>query len=145
MKLLISACLLGERCRYDGKSKKHDLPKGFILYPFCPEVEGGLPVPRDPAERKGSLVLTEKGEDVTAAFVKGAQMALELVQKEGIRFAMLKENSPSCGVHSIYDGSFTRKLLPGAGVLTDLLREHGVKVFNEKEGDQLEKERKGQE
>lgn len=140
MKVLVSACLLGEACRYDGKSKSQELPRGMEYYPICPEVEGGLSIPRDPAEKAGDVVMTKKGMDVTEAFVRGAQAALELAQKEGIKYALLKENSPSCGVHCIYDGSFSGRLLPGAGVTTDLLRQAGVKVFNEKEGAELERE-----
>jgi len=148
-KILISGCLLGLDVRYDNRIQPVEnkillgwQQEGRLLV-VCPEVEGGLSIPRPPAEIvEGSGedvlngkagILNEKGEDVTAAFIRGANIALELVKRFSIRVAILKEKSPSCGSTSIYDGSFTRKRIPGQGVTTALLRKNGVKVFSEKE------------
>ncbi|MCG8618422.1 MAG: DUF523 domain-containing protein [Desulfobacterales bacterium] len=153
-KILISACLLGEAVRYDGKSQPLDHPyiKRLVsegrLIPFCPEVEGGLPVPRPPAEISGgsaedvlggkAKIITGEGE-VTDAFVAGAKKALDLVNRHGIRFALLKEKSPSCGSALIYDGSFRGKLVEGVGITTALLRKNEVAVYGESQIDELKK------
>ena len=147
-KLLVSRCLLGHRVRYDGGAHgPYDLlqrwqDEGRIV-PLCPEVAGGLPTPRAPAEIPGGQggqvldgaqpVLTDDGEDVTAAFVAGAGIALQLVRQHGLRVAVLKARSPSCGNTQNYDGSFSGTLVAGEGVTAALLRRHGVKVFNESE------------
>ncbi len=148
-KILISACLLGLPVRYDNKiqpvenecvQKWH---KEGRLVVVCPEVKGGLSTPRPPAEimaGSGEDVLTgdacihnSAGGDVTRAFITGAQEALDLVQQFHIRMAILKEKSPSCGSHFIYDGSFSRRLIPGRGVTAALLIRNGVAVFSEKD------------
>ena len=151
-KLLISACLLGEPVRYDGRAKPVDHPRlaamlesGRII-PFCPEVAGGLPVPRPAAEIIAgngdavidgkSLVKTRDGTDVTEYFLGGAQRALELCQRYGITVAVLTESSPSCGSGRIYDGSFTRKAIDGSGVTAALLRRHGIEVFGQQRLDE---------
>ena len=109
-KVLVSACLLGQPVRYDGQSKGivsdwlNELGAEGRVLSFCPEVAGGLPTPRPPAERQGERVVTEGGLDVTAEFDRGALLALELCQRQGIRFALLKEGSPSCGSGRIYNG-----------------------------------------
>lgn len=137
MKILISACLLGMPVRYDGQSKRvvSDWLQGLgaegRLLPFCPEVAGGLPTPRPPAERQGERVITQGGEDVTTEFLRGAQLALALCQREGIRLALLKEGSPSCGSGRIYNGQFTGVSMAGEGCTTALLRRHGIDVFSE--------------
>lgn len=143
MKILISACLLGMPVRYDGQSKgvvSHWLQglgaEGRLL-PFCPEVAGGLPTPRPPAERQGERVITQGGEDVTTEFLRGAQLALALCQREGIRLALLKEGSPSCGSGRIYNGQFTGVSMAGEGCTTALLRRHGIDVFSEDQLAQL--------
>ncbi len=152
-KILISACLLGQAVRYDGQSQPcdHPLIKQWLgqgrLVPFCPEVEGGLPVPRPAAEilgGNGEDVLNGRAEiktregDVTRAFITGAQAALVTVITEGIGVALLKEKSPSCGSAFIYDGSFTGKLVAGYGLTTALLRKNGVIVFSENEIERVE-------
>lgn len=143
MKLLISACLLGEPCRYDGKSKPlpeeklRRLRDTYTLIPVCPEQAGGLPTPRTPSERRGEKVITETGMDVTAAYQSGAACALELAQSEQVDAAVLKARSPSCGKGEIYDGTFTRTLFPGHGVTAQLLMENGIAVYTEGELDQL--------
>ncbi len=136
-KLLISACLLGVSCRYDGGS--NTLPGDVLaalrarweLLPVCPERDGGLPVPRVPSERTGDRVVNRAGEDVTACFARGAAIALRTAQEAGCVCALLKERSPSCGSGRIYDGSFTGRLVPGDGVAAELLRAAGIAVYGE--------------
>jgi uncharacterized protein YbbK (DUF523 family) len=147
-KVLISSCLLGQPVRYDGQSKElHNstldrwMSEGRLV-PICPEVCGGLPIPRPAAEIAGladeiltglGKVKTEDGEDVSRYFLMGAEHALALCRREKIRVAILKENSPSCGSTQVYDGSFSRKLISGAGITTSLLRQNGIRVFSELE------------
>lgn len=135
--LLISACLLGLRCRYDGESKPImqmvALMEQYHLVPICPEQLGGLPTPRDPAERQGSAVRTRAGVDVSEQYSRGAQQALHLARLYGCKAAILKERSPSCGSGEIYDGSFTGRLTDGDGVTAALLKENGIAVYGESE------------
>lgn len=153
-KVLVSACLLGQPVRYDGRASGHpDLlqrwqSEGRIV-PLCPEVAGGLPTPRPPAEIPGgqggavldgeAKVVTVSGEDVSAAFLAGAQLALELIRRHGIRIAILKSGSPSCGNLLTYDGTFSGTKVSGEGVTTALLRREGVQVFSELELEAAEK------
>ncbi|VEB35728.1 DUF523 domain-containing protein [Legionella cherrii] len=147
-KILMSACLLGEKVRYDGSDclQNHPLLQQWLkegnIITICPEMAGGLPTPRPPAEiqdkqsgsdvlKKNALVKTNNNQDVTEFFLRGAQKALELVKKHQIRVAILKARSPSCGSGMIYDGTFSRTLMQGDGVTTALLMEHGVQVFDE--------------
>lgn len=145
-KLLVSRCLLGHKVRYDGGAHgpfdllQHWQDEGRIVA-LCPEVAGGLATPRPPAEIPGGQgaqvldgnlpVLTDSGEDVTSAFVAGAEIALQLVRQHGLRVAVLKARSPSCGNTHNYDGSFSSTLVEGEGVTAALLRRAGVRVFNE--------------
>ena len=148
-KILISACLLGQPVRFDGKSKELHHPylnrwhgEGRLV-PVCPEVTGGLPVPRPAAEIHAcsaddvlagtGLVMTEDDEDVSHYFLCGAQHALGLCRQHNIRIAILKENSPSCASSHVYNGHFSGKLIPGAGITTSLLRDSGIHVFSEHE------------
>ena len=130
MRILVSACLLGVACRYDGKSKPHPavlaLQGQHQLVPFCGELFGGLPTPRTPAERVGDRVRTEDGRDVTAEYRRGAQEVLALARRLDCKVALLKERSPACGTGEIYDGSFTRTLIPGYGATAELLRQNPV-------------------
>jgi len=135
----VSSCLLGARVRYDGRAKPSDSQilarwraEGRLV-PFCPEIAGGLPVPRPAAEIVGDRVLTAEGADVTTFFVRGAELALEAAQAQGVRMAVLKEGSPSCGSGRIADGTFGKRQIPGAGRTTQLLREYGIAVFSEDE------------
>lgn len=136
-KLLISACLLGVSCRYDGRSVP--LPQETIaaltgkyeLVPVCPEQLGGLPTPRESAERRGGAVVTSSGHDVTAQYARGAQQALYLAETLGCKSALLKERSPSCGSGEIYDGTFSGTLTPGDGVTAELFKTHGIPVCGE--------------
>ena len=141
MKILISACLLGCRCRYDGGSKPHpvteELMKRHELVPVCPEQLGGLPTPRPPAERIGDRVVTKTGVDVTEQYCRGAEETVRLCRQLGCQAAVLKERSPSCGSYEIYDGTFTGVRIPGEGVCAQLLRENGVRVIDEEHLDTL--------
>ena len=136
-KLLVSACLLGLCCKYDGGSnrlpddKLHKLCESYELIPVCPEAYGGLTTPRAPSERRDGGVCASEGGDGTVQFKKGAEAALDLAETWGIRKALLKENSPSCGSGTIYDGSFSGKLIPGDGVTAELLKAHGIEVSGE--------------
>ena len=134
---LCSACLLGIRCRYDGKSKRNrkviELTKKEILIPVCPEQLGGLPTPREPAEQKGKKVFTRSGKNVTKKFLKGAKEVLRVAELFGIKEAILKQKSPSCGCGKIYDGTFTGKLIKGDGVTTSLLKKNKIKVISEED------------
>lgn len=135
MKVLVSACLLGMPCRYDGKSKAHPgvLRLEYDWVPVCPEVAGGLSTPRPPAEIRQGMVMTEAGGDVTRQFMLGAQEALRLVSLYDIKRAILKARSPSCGVGEIYDGTFSRRLIKGDGVTTAVLKQAGIEVLTEED------------
>lgn len=141
MNLLISACLMGIKCRYDGGRKPVDcldeLMEKHVLVPVCPEVLGGLPTPRTPSERIGNRVLMKDGQNVTDHFRRGAEEALRIAQMSGCTCALLKERSPSCGSGTIYDGTFTGNLCPGDGVCAQLLKEHGIKVLGESRAQEL--------
>lgn len=136
-RILVSACLLGLPCRYDGKSKPCDkviaLKEGYELIPFCPEIYGGLETPRIPSERVGERVIMKDGRDVTENYNRGAEGALYLCQSLDIKRAILKERSPSCGKGKIYDGSFSGTLKDGDGVTAELLTIHGIEVVGESE------------
>lgn len=138
MKLkLCSACLLGVRCRYDGKSSRHEkvikLLEKEVLIPVCPEQLGGLPTPREPVELKEGRAITKSGRDVTENFVRGAKQVLELAKLFRIEEAIMKQGSPSCGCGRIYNGTFSGKTIKGYGITTALLIENGIKVFSEEE------------
>ena len=129
--LLISACLLGVQCRYDGGSKPVmptvALMEQYHLIPICPEQLGGLPTPREPSERR----------DVTAQFRRGAEQALHLARLYGCKAAVLKERSPSCGSGEVYNGTFSGRLTPGDGVTAALLKANGIAVYGESDLDAL--------
>ena len=141
MRILISACLLGVPCRYDGASKERPdilrLAERHQLVPVCPEQMGGLPTPRPPAERRGDAVVTRTGADVTAQYRRGAEEALRLCLALGCRAAVLKERSPSCGQGVVYDGTFTGTLTAGNGVAAELLTAHGIPVYGESQIEEL--------
>ena len=133
--IIVSACLLGVSCRYDGNSKPNekiiDLKEKYNLIPICPEIMGGLPTPRMPAEIKDGRVKTENGIDVTEEYKKGADEAIKLAKLFGCKKAILKENSPSCGCGKIYNGEFTRTLKDGNGITAELFMKNGIDVFRE--------------
>ena len=139
--VLISACLLGCRCRYDGASKTHPaalaLAERYALIPVCPEQLGGLPTPRPPAERQGERVVTQAGADVTEQYRRGAEEAVRLARLFGCRAAVLKERSPSCGSGAVYDGTFTRTLTQGEGVAAQMLQAAGIRVLGESRVEEL--------
>ncbi len=139
--VLISACLYGEKCRYDGRdnliSELDRIKRNCNLFPVCPEVMGGLTTPRNPSEIVGDKVVMNDGKDVTAEYVKGAKIALRTALENGCEIALLKAKSPSCGVGMIYDGTFSRTLTDGDGITVRLLKKNGIKVFNETEASEL--------
>ena len=129
---IVSACLAGFPCRYDGKANERAdilaLVKAGQAIPICPEQLGGLTTPRPPCEISGPRVVDADGADKTDAFLRGAQAALAIAQKYGVREALLKSRSPSCGAGVIYDGTFSKRLVPGDGITARLLRENGIHV-----------------
>ncbi len=135
--ILVSACLLGEPCRYDGKSKPCErviaLKDTYDLIPVCPEVMGGLPTPRTPSEICGALVLMKDGRDVTENYNRGAEKALEIAREHACTVAILKEKSPSCGSGLIHNGHFDGGLIPGDGITAQLLKGAGIRVLGESE------------
>ena len=136
-KILISACLVGDKTRYDGKSSYHPLVKQLLekyeLVPFCSEVEGGLSIPRKPSEIVKDKVINKDGKDVTRNYVSGAQKALNICKYLDIKIAILKDGSPACGVHEIHDGNFKGKKIKGMGITASLLSKNGIKVISEDE------------
>ncbi|MBU4205023.1 DUF523 domain-containing protein [Patescibacteria group bacterium] len=145
-KIIISACLLGVSCRYDGRSKPCqkaiDLYKKRDVILVCPEQMGGLSTPRTPSETTGDgleilkgkeKVITKTGDDVTQNFIKGAEEVLKIIKLFNIKEAVLKQKSPSCGCGKIYDGTFSDKLIKGDGVTAALLKKNGIKVITEED------------
>lgn len=141
--VLVSACLLGLSCKYSGGSNRCPALESWLRahgctpIPFCPEIYGGLPTPRPPAERRGDRVVTAAGADVTAQFARGAEQALLLTQTMGCRFAVLKANSPSCGCGTVYDGSFSGRKIPGNGLTAELLLQAGITAATEENFERL--------
>lgn len=151
MKVLVSSCLLGEKVRYHGGDAAIADPilerwrQEGVIVPLCPEVEGGLPTPRPPAEMQAgdggaviqgiAFVRRRDGVDVTGAFLRGAEAAVALAREHGVTIALLKDLSPSCGSRSVYDGTFSGGRVSGEGVTAAALRQAGVRVFSE---DQIE-------
>lgn len=135
MNILVSACLMGVYCRYDGKTKQiealEQLMKKHTLIPVCPEIMGGLPTPRAAVETKGDLAINKDGVDVTEQFERGAKEVLRLAKLYHCELAILKERSPSCGSGKIYDGSFSGTLIDGNGITAGLLLQNGIKVIGE--------------
>lgn len=137
MILLTSACLMGIDCRYNGERTElpalSELLQRHTLIPVCPETLGGMPTPREPAERCGSRVVTRSGADVTEFYERGAKEALRIARLCGCTCALLKERSPSCGCGIIHDGSFSGALAPGSGVCAEALQAAGIPVLGESE------------
>lgn len=134
MKIAVSACLLGENCKYSGgnnySGKVAEFLKGNEVVSVCPEVLGGLPVPREPSEIVDGIVRRKDGQSVDREFRKGAKRALDIVIKNQVDLVILQSRSPSCGVHSVYDGSFSGNLISGEGVFAALLRKNNIKVID---------------
>ena len=141
--LLISACLAGENCKYSGgnnfigETALASLGDKYELVSACPEVMGGLSVPRIPCERIGARVMNERGEDVTAQFKAGAELTANICERQGIKKALLKEKSPSCGSGRIYDGTFSHTVIAGDGVTAQRLRALGIALYGESEIEKL--------
>ena len=131
--MIVSACLAGFPCRYDGKAKPcaevMELVRSGKAIPLCPEQLGGLPTPRPPCEIRAGRVMDRDGADRTEAFRRGAQAVLAAVQAYGATEALLQNRSPSCGLGWIYDGSFSQKLVRGSGITAQLLAENGIQVI----------------
>ncbi len=136
-RILVSACLLGLKVRYDGKEKTNEelveKIKNYQFIPVCPEIFGGLQTPRVPAEIKSNKVINKEGIDVTSNYERGAEEVLKLAKKFNIKRAVLKSKSPSCGKGKIYDGSFTGNLVDGFGITTKILMDNGIEVLSEDE------------
>ena len=134
---IVSACLAGENCRYDGQNNYDErietLVKEGLAVLVCPEVMGGLHTPRIPCERYGNRVINKNGEDKTIEFQEGADISLDIALRKNIKRAILKERSPSCGVKFIHDGTFSNHLISGRGVLTELLEDNGFLVYSEED------------
>lgn len=142
MKILVSACLLGENCKYSGGNNYsravRDFVQGQQVVPVCPEVLGGLPTPRCPAEIVNGIVTNKEGACVDRQFRAGAEKALAIAKENGVELAVLQSRSPSCGVKEIYDGSFSGRKIPGQGVFAGLLAEAGIPMLDA--GELAEKE-----
>lgn len=148
-KILISACLVGDKTKYDGKSNYtpliDKLLEKYELVPFCPEVEGGLSIPRKKSEIKDGNVINEEGKDVSKYFLKGAELAYNICIYLGIEVAILKDRSPSCGSKEIYDGSFSNRLIKGKGITASFLEKKKIRVISEEEIESFLEEDKKQE
>lgn len=135
MRLMVSACLLGQKCKYNGKNNLNadlvEYLRPYTVVPICPEVQGGLSTPRMPSERYFEKVITKDGQDVTESFQLGAIIALQLANQQDCKVAILKKNSPSCGFGEIYDGTFSSRLKKGNGVTAELLYQNGIVILNE--------------
>lgn len=135
MNILVSACLLGINCRYDGDSKFIEqlkiLKDKHHLIPICPEIYGGMKTPREPSEKINSRIVSKSGEDVTDFFKKGAEETLKIAKFFDCELAILKERSPSCGYGKIYNGTFSGTLVDGNGVTADLLAKNGIDIIGE--------------
>lgn len=134
MKIMVSACLLGENCKYNGGNNRSEkvlkYVEGHEVIPVCPEVWGGLPTPRVPAEIVNGVVTARDGKIVDQEFRKGAQLGLELAVREKVDLAILQSRSPSCGPKEIYDGTFSGSRIEGMGVFAKLMAEHGFQVID---------------
>lgn len=135
MRVLVSACLLGRNCKYSGGNNRNERVLAFLkdkeIVPVCPEVEAGLPVPRPPVEIRNGRVIRRDGTDMDDIYRRGVERVLARMGK--VDLAILKSGSPTCGVHDIYDGTFSGKKIKGSGVLAEALMKMGVPVVDEKE------------
>lgn len=134
MKIVVSACLLGENCKYSGgnnySEKVMKFLEGHQVIPVCPEVLGGLPVPRVPAEIVNGIVTNAEGTEVDREYRTGAERALKIALEQGAQLAVLQSRSPSCGAKEIYDGSFSKRKIPGKGIFAALLEENGIPILD---------------
>ena len=134
MKYIVSACLLGHNCKYNGGNNRNqnvlDYIEGQEIIPVCPEVAGGLPTPRIPAERKGDRIINREGTDVTLQFRTGVEKIMAELSGQKIDLAILQSRSPSCGCKQIYDGTFTKTLIEGKGMFAQALAEAGILMID---------------
>ena len=134
MKIAVSACLLGENCKYNGGNNYSERLRDYIkdkdVVAVCPEVLGGLPIPREPSEIVNGIVRHKDGTSVDKEFKKGAKAALEIVKEQNAEIVILQSRSPSCGVNAIYDGSFSGRIKSGQGIFADLLKRNGIKAID---------------
>lgn len=137
MKIMVSACLLGENCKYNGGSNRNEKVLEYIkdhqVIPVCPEVMGGLPTPRVPSEIRDNVVINKEGTIVDKEFRKGAKEAFEIALRENVDLVILKAKSPSCGTKQVYDGTFSGRLVDGQGIFTAMIKEAGISFNDEKE------------
>lgn len=137
MKIIVSACLLGHNCKYNGGNNRNqdiiDFVRNHEVLALCPELLGGLSTPRQPAEIQNGIVTNVAGESIDTPFRKGAQAALEIAIREKAELAILQPRSPSCGCKQIYDGTFSRRLIKGKGIFVQLLSEHGIPAIESDE------------
>ena len=135
--ILVSACLLGTNCKYNGKNNKNDKVLEYIkdkyVIPICPEVFGGLSTPRIPSEIKDNIVINKEDKDVTKYFIDGANKTLEIAKILNVKKALLKQKSPSCGCGRIYDGTFTSNIIKGDGITTKILKENNIEIITEED------------
>lgn len=134
MKIMVSACLLGENCKYNGQNnyseKLTNFTEGHTVIPVCPEVLGGLPIPRSSCEIVNGVVLNKDGKSFDNEYHKGANLALEIAKKENVELIILQSRSPSCGVNQIYNGTFSGKKIKGQGIFASLAIKEGYKVID---------------
>lgn len=142
MNILVSACLMGIRCKYNGENNRDkfiaSLAEKHTIVPVCPEQLGGLPTPRIPSERSKDMVISKDGKNVTRQYTKGAEETLKIAHCSHCMFAILKERSPSCGSGEIYDGTFTKAMVHRDGVTAELLRKNGVVIFHERQPEAIQ-------
>ncbi len=141
MNILVSACLLGIKCRYDGSCFSNNeiekLRNVYNLIPICPEIYGVLETPREPCEILGDRVMTKSGINITKSFYDGAKEVLNLARFFDCKYAILKERSPSCGCNEIYDGTFSGTVIKGRGITANLLFENDISIFSEEQVDKI--------
>jgi len=141
--IAISACLLGQSTRYDGQAKRNDklleLISDNLLIHICPEVLGGLKIPRYPAEKKDGKWINSIGEDVTENYLEGSKKALEFIKENKVDFVILKTKSPACGLNEIYDGTFTKTFVKDNGCFAELCLKEGYQVFTQHDLEEIKK------
>ncbi len=134
MKIMVSACLLGENCKYNGGNNRNEKVlnyiKGHEVISVCPEVMGGLPTPRVPSEILNGVVTNREGVIVDFEFRKGAKKAFDIAVKEDVDLVILQSRSPSCGPKQIYDGTFSKRLIDGQGIFAEMLLREGIAVID---------------
>ena len=143
-KIVVSACLLGCNCRYDGKNcyirEIEELKGKHTIIPVCPEQMGGLSTPRDPSEISGDKVFSNKGKDVTENYLRGAEMALQIAKMNGVEYALFKQKSPSCGKGKIYDGTFSSTVIDGLGMTSRMFIQNGIHVYADTEFEEFKQQ-----